>query len=137
MNLTTRRLQESKQQYTKIYQEITKLYSEVMLLANGSKISYAQSMVHLRKFNRKLYNIREKLHLAHPVGAGGSLKIAASSLYFLFMNMQSSKYPLANESDFHYYHREYMEWMKKTEKYLDEKVKKEHSISIQEEVAVY
>lgn len=106
-------------QYKTIYRDLNKLYEEAMLVYRKPQITYAENMKRLRNFNKKLHNIREKLRNAPSLSAGGCLKVAAASLYFLYMNTLPEHHPLVHEYDFDHYDQEYKEWMEKSREYLD------------------
>ncbi|EAY28630.1 hypothetical protein [Microscilla marina] len=108
----------SNKQHRIIFRDLTKLYEEVMLLSENPHLTYPQMSQHLRSFNKKIHNIREKLANAPTLSAGGSLKVAAAALYMLYMNMLPERRLIAEEQGFEHYKQEYEEWIQKAKEYL-------------------
>lgn len=104
--------------YRTIYRDLNKLYDEVVIISDNPHLTYPQTSKHLRNFNKKIHNMREKLANASTPATGGALKMAAAALYMLYMNMLPERRLLAEEHDMSHYKQEFEEWMTKAKEYL-------------------
>lgn len=107
--------------YQQVHHNLVQLYTEVMKVAYDKKISSKKMLILIKGFNQALYKNRECLDKAPVINASRALKVSASALYFVYTNMPSSRYPLAEESHFLRFKAEFEHWIEKAENALEDK----------------